>query len=915
MSTKKLLTSILATSMVFSFLCSPIARANGNPSHDLPAGDASPKYVPGEVLVKYKKGSINLETSAGRMKAKNFGDAKSLSIEEHLQKENVSVLKITDAQTVEDKITELKNDPNIEYAEPNYTREISTISSNDTDKALLWGLDNTGQTINGDWGNITGTADADVDAPEAWAINEGTNADVIVAVIDIGVLYTHPDLINNMWDGTNCKSNTGATIVGGCLHGFDYQSSTSDNNPLPSNNSNYHGTHVAGIIGAVKDNNQGVIGIAPHAKIMAIRFALTVSSEVKAIDFAIQNGAKIINASFGGGGFSQAEYDAISRFRDAGGLFFAAAGNDGTSNDISHFYPSDYDLDNIISVAATDQNDAITSFSDFGATSVDVGAPGENILSTMIVENTHASSVLTPTYDYLSGTSMATPMTAGLAALIWGYKNNLTAAQVKNLILNDGDVNTDLNGVTVSGKRINAQRSLFGADIISAQTIHDAATEGTGPGDVAVDSKATYQTAIDAAALIASNSSASSSFIADGVSALDAATGIFVSGIVPSDFTALNSAIASAQTLHDGATESTTPGDYVVGSKVILQTAIDTASAVPGSASQSTIDAALATLNAAVNTFNASIVPPSDISALTTAITNAQTIHDAATEGILAGQYAVDSKATLQSAIDTASAITNAVSQGTVDTAIVTLNDALTTFQNRRVNPTITASAGSNGTISPSGAVTVTYGSNQTFTITKNSGYSIDSVTVDDVSVGTGSMYEFDTVTADHTISVTFKKNISSGGGGGGGGGGGSVAPPEDMIVPVVTPIINPLIPTVIPADCLPGYLFSPSTGKSCGVIAVPGISVPLINPTPGTSTAFIFSRVLKFGMTGDDVTSLQKYLNIHGYPVAFSGTGSKGFESRYFGMKTTDAVKAFQRAHGLVSDGAVGPKTAGIMK
>jgi subtilisin family serine protease len=167
-----------------------------------------------------------------------------------------------------------------------------------------------------------------------------------------------------------------------------------DKTPLPSNST--HGTHVAGTIAAIKGNTRGIIGVAPNTKIMALKFGLDSVSEAQAIDFAIQNGAKVINASYGGGSFSTTEYDAISRFQAAGGVFVAAAGNSARNNDSSsHTYPSDYNLDNIISVAATDQNDALASFSNYGATSVDVGAPGVNIYSTVPSE----TSVLSEDFE------------------------------------------------------------------------------------------------------------------------------------------------------------------------------------------------------------------------------------------------------------------------------------------------------------------------------------------------------------------------------------------------------------------------------------------------------------------------------------------------------------------------------------
>jgi len=332
-----------------------------------------PEYVEGEVIVKYKQTKVNLGSSSGRKKAASFEEGLSLKRMEHLERSNISVLKIKDGKSVEQKIASLENDPNVEYAEPNYRLYPYVISTDDTSRGELWGLDNTGQTVNG----TAGTSDKDMDIPEAWAISEGTNASVVVAVIDSGVAYNHPDLLANMWDGTSCVDENGDAL-GDCNYGYDYNSH--DKTPLPHDE--LHGTHVAGTIGAVKNNARGLVGVAPSAEIMAMKFGFTTVSEVKAIDFATQNGAKVINGSYGGPSFTQSTYDAIDRFRSAGGIFVAAAGNEDVDNESTHSYPSDYDLDNIISVAATDQNDALASFSNYGTTSVDVGAPGVNIYST-----------------------------------------------------------------------------------------------------------------------------------------------------------------------------------------------------------------------------------------------------------------------------------------------------------------------------------------------------------------------------------------------------------------------------------------------------------------------------------------------------------------------------------------------------
>jgi len=365
-------------------------------------------YVEGEILVKYKSDKIDLDTFSGRASALNFTNSRSLERKEDLRKNNISVLRIKDSKTVEQKIAELKNDTNIEYVEPNYRRYPTGINTNDTNRGLLWGLDNTGQSVNG----VSGTGDADIDAPEGWAISEATtSASVIVAIIDSGVAYNHPDLLENMWNGSSCKDENGNSL-GGCNHGYDFENN--DKTPLPTTSS--HGTHIAGTIAATKNNGKGIIGVAPQAKIMAIKYGNDIASEIKAIDFAIQNGAKIINASFGGANFSQSEYDAINRFKTAGGIFVAAAGNENTNNESIHSYPSDYNLDNIISVAATDQNDTLATFSSYGVTSVDVGAPGVNIYSTVPQE----TATLFESFESLTTPAVPSGWVKGGTSNNWG---------------------------------------------------------------------------------------------------------------------------------------------------------------------------------------------------------------------------------------------------------------------------------------------------------------------------------------------------------------------------------------------------------------------------------------------------------------------------------------------------------------
>lgn len=666
--------------------------------------DKKPAFVKDEILVKFKKDKIDIEQflragqspglkmetqkspSGGNEKSfkaaienssveKQIGDfAKKFSLEKksYIARQNLAVMKIKDGKSVENKIKALKSDPNVERVQPNFKYSPTAINpGNDTDYANQWGLNNTGQTLSIEeklgygskiTADYTGIADADIDAPEAWAVSEGDNSK-IVAVIDTGVAYNHPDLVNNMWDGTDCLDENGDAIPGGCPnHGWDYDTDyltgeIGDNDPSPGHNAigwfgfyyyySSHGTHVAGII-AGTDNDTGIVGVAPHAQIMAVKTADLYTDEIiKGIAFAENNDAKIINASWGGYGEDQDLKDAIAKFD---GLFVAAAGNES----LSGLIPCALDLDNVICVAATDQDDQLTSWSNYSDTEVDVAAPGDNILSAvgdfdyayddfngltppglpsgftasggsnwqsrdvtsvmmngmfnfgssyknviygdnfnpysdngdttltsdaidfseakkadmyfnaacdtqydasdwfdyMALEfsndgggswneisrwdeavlgleqkggyntgtfdvNDIDSSYFTdnfkyrfrwvsdgadnnyggcfidgmwstiyskgyPAYDYYSGTSMATPMTAGLAALVWSSDDNLTKEQIKDIILYTGDSLDSLDGKTVTGKRINAQKAVEKLSDSSAPTV-------TKLGDGAVD--------------------------------------------------------------------------------------------------------------------------------------------------------------------------------------------------------------------------------------------------------------------------------------------------------------------------------------------------------------------------------------------------------------------------------------------
>ena len=354
-------------------------------------------------------------------------------------------------------IRELSARPDVEYAEPNYIVQ-AVAAPNDPSYGLLWGLHNTGQVVSG----AAGKAGADIGAEPAWDVATGAGSGVAVGIVDTGVDYTHPDLAANIWSApasfTVKIGGVSLTCPAGS-HGYNAISNTC--NPMDDNQ---HGTHVAGTIGAVGDNGAGVAGVNWGVKIIAAKFlnrsgSGSLADAIDAIEFLIQakqafaatSGAdvRVLSNSWGGGGFSQAMLDEINRANSNGMLFVAAAGNNGANNDSSRFYPAGYTAPNMLSVAATDNQDAMASFSNYGRTTVHLGAPGVNIYST----------VPGGKYAYLSGTSMATPHVSGAAALVLS-RCGLDTAGVKANLLSNVDVIPALQGRTVSGGRLSLNRSV-----------------------------------------------------------------------------------------------------------------------------------------------------------------------------------------------------------------------------------------------------------------------------------------------------------------------------------------------------------------------------------------------------------------------------------------------------------------------
>jgi subtilisin family serine protease len=413
-----------------------------------------PQFVAGEVLVKFRDGA----TTASRGRA--LGRAGGQVAEEILtgamraQGRRVGVSRVRVAGDVQRAIAALQADPDVEYAEPNWVYQHQA-TSNDTyyTNGSLWGMYGSATSPSNQYG--TGAA-------AAWAANKVGSSSVYIGIIDEGYMYTHEDLAANAGTNPGETAGNGRDDDGNGLvddvYGWDFDG---NNSSVFDGTGDDHGTHVAGTIGGVGGNGKGVAGVVWNVKLLSAKFlgsrGGTTANAIKAVDYFTtlkQKGVNIVatNNSWGGGGFSQALKDAIDRANAANILFVAAAGNSGTNNDATASYPSGYTSANIIAVASITSTGALSSFSQYGATTVDIGAPGSGIWST--VPKSSKGKVISGYASY-NGTSMATPHVSGAVALYASLNPGASAAQIKAAIMNSATPTPSLAGKTVTGGRLN----------------------------------------------------------------------------------------------------------------------------------------------------------------------------------------------------------------------------------------------------------------------------------------------------------------------------------------------------------------------------------------------------------------------------------------------------------------------------
>jgi subtilisin family serine protease len=450
---KQSLTATLA--LVIAAAAAPASSQDA--AADLARASAAPQFVPGEVLVKFRPGTSSADKAVARGRAGATGaETLTTPLMKRLGTGDLELLRLPPGITVAAAMRGLEDHFAVEYAEPNWVYHHDAVS-NDTyyTNGSLWGMYGDATSPKNQYGSRAG---------EAWASGHTDCSAVWVGIIDEGYYYDHEDLAANVGKNPGEIAGNGVDDDGNGyvddVYGWDF---ASNDNSVFDGTSDDHGTHVAGTIGGAGGNGKGVAGVCWRVKLMDAKFlgrnGGTTANAVKAVDYftdlKTHEGLNLVatSNSWGGGGYSKALEDAIGRANAADILFIAAAGNSTYDCDTnSSCYPAEYPNDNIIAVASITSTGAISSFSNYGATTIDIGAPGSGIWST--VPKSSKGKILSGYASY-SGTSMATPHVTGAAALYAATHPGATAAQVKAAILSSGTPTSSLAGKTVTGDRLN----------------------------------------------------------------------------------------------------------------------------------------------------------------------------------------------------------------------------------------------------------------------------------------------------------------------------------------------------------------------------------------------------------------------------------------------------------------------------
>jgi hypothetical protein len=357
-------------------------------------------------------------------------------------------LKATDTDSVERMIRTLALLEEVDFAEPNYLR-LAANAPNDPSFGDQWAMRNTGQR--------GGSAGADLRVLPAWDLAPRKGAEVVVAVVDTGIDIQHPDIRDNVFQNPNERSDGLDSDRNGYiddLHGWNFAAAGRGSPDVSDKSSSGHGTHVAGIIGAVANNMMGISGVAPNVRLLPIKVMdgdfTYMSDFVLGLDYAVRMGAHIVNVSLGSKETSRSEAQAINRLQNAGILVVVAAGNEGSDEDLHPTYPGSYDNGNVLSVAAHNRRDGLSSFSNYGRNRVDVAAPGNEILSTVPGGG----------YQYMSGTSMAAPHAAGVAALVKSAVPSFSSERIRELLIQTARTAPAFEGRLVASGRIDAYEAV-----------------------------------------------------------------------------------------------------------------------------------------------------------------------------------------------------------------------------------------------------------------------------------------------------------------------------------------------------------------------------------------------------------------------------------------------------------------------